>query len=113
MDRVKKKREQEIKTVTEMIEIFCHDLHRTDGAQLCPECEELLDYVKKRVNACPQMANKTHCSECKTHCYAPNRQQRIKQIVQYSQPKLAFKSPVTAMRNKISQLFNTIICGKF
>ena len=30
MDKVQHKREQELATVTEMIGIFCHDIHKTD-----------------------------------------------------------------------------------
>ncbi len=101
MDRLQHKREQELKTVTEMIGIYCRDLHKTDGVNLCPECQELLEYVNKRVNTCPRMAEKTFCSECKTHCYAPNRQQKIKQIMRYSGPKMIFRSPVMAIRHKL------------
>ena len=96
MDKLQKKREEEIKAVTEMIGI------------LCPECEELLEYIKKRVNSCPRMAEKTLCSECRTHCYAPNRQQRIKQIMHYSGSKPALRSPVMAVRRKITHWISTI-----
>lgn len=108
MDKLQKKREEEIKAVTEMIGIFCQDVHKTDGVELCPECEELLEYIKKRVNSCPRMAEKTLCSECRTHCYAPNRQQRIKQIMHYSGSKLALRSPVMAVRRKITHWISTI-----
>lgn len=108
MDKFKHKREQELKTVTDMISIYCRDVHKTDGGTLCPECEELLDYVEKRVNNCPRIGEQTLCSECSTHCFAPNRRQKMQEIMRYSGPKMMLRSPVMALRHKLIQWFNTI-----
>ena len=105
MDKLQHKREQELKTVTEMIGIYCRDIHKTDGLTLCPECQELLDYVEKRVAACPRMDEKTFCSACKTHCFAPNRRDRIKIIMRYSGPKMMFRSPMMAIKHKLTEWF--------
>ena len=93
MDKVQHKREQELATVTEMIGIFCH------------ECQDLLDYVKKRVAVCPRMGEKTFCSACDTHCYAPNRRERIRMIMRYSGPKMMFRSPLLAIKHKLTEWF--------
>ena len=108
MEKLREKQEKEISAMTEMIGIFCRDLHRTDGAQLCPECEELLEYVKNRIASCPQGSGKYFCSECKTHCFAPNRRQKIKQIVEYSRPDGLLRSPLVNIRHKLGRLFNAI-----
>ncbi|MBO5588398.1 MAG: nitrous oxide-stimulated promoter family protein [Anaerovibrio sp.] len=105
MDKVQHKREQELATVTEMIGIFCHDIHKTDGEHLCHECQDLLDYVKKRVAVCPRMGEKTFCSACNTHCYAPNRRERIRMIMRYSGPKMMFRSPLLAIKHKLTEWF--------
>lgn len=105
MDKLQHKREQELKTVTEMIGIYCRDIHKTDGVDLCPECQELLDYVEKRVAACPRMEEKTFCSACKTHCFAPNRRDKIRVIMRYSGPKMMLRSPIVAIKHKLTEWF--------
>ena len=105
MDKIQHKREQELATVTEMIGIFCRDIHKTDGVHLCHECQDLLDYVEKRVAACPRMEDKTFCSACNTHCYAPNRRERIRMIMRYSGPKMIFHSPILAIKHKLTEWF--------
>ena len=43
--------EQEIKTVELMIGLYCRDHHGSKD-QLCDECHDLSDYVKKRLKKC-------------------------------------------------------------
>ncbi|WP_297966218.1 nitrous oxide-stimulated promoter family protein [uncultured Anaerovibrio sp.] len=103
MDKLEHKRKQELDTVTEMIGIYCRDIHKTDGIKLCPSCQELLDYVEKRLAACPRMEDKSFCSACKTHCYAPHRREIIQKIMRYSGPKMIFRSPLLVIKHKIIQ----------
>ena len=49
--------EQEIKTVGLMIDLYCRDHHGSKDS-LCPECCELFDYVKKRLEKCPFKNNR-------------------------------------------------------
>ena len=46
MNKVEKKRLKEQQTIEKMIHIYCHKNHHSKN--LCPECQELLDYAKAR-----------------------------------------------------------------
>ncbi|MCR5177034.1 MAG: nitrous oxide-stimulated promoter family protein [Anaerovibrio sp.] len=105
MDKIQYKKEQELETIAEMINIYCRDIHKTDGTNLCPECQDMLDYVKKRIALCPRGGEAVSCGNCKTHCYAPKRRQKMRAIMNYSASKMLLDSPIMAIRNKIAQWF--------
>jgi len=67
--------EQEIKTVELMIDLYCRD-HHGGKDHLCSECQELFDYVKKRLEKCPLKENKPRCSKCSVRCYKPSMRQK-------------------------------------
>jgi len=87
MATVEEKRQHELHTVHLMLEIYCHGKHHTKKG-LCSDCEDLWQYVQKRVAHCPHMAMKTFCSTCPTHCYAPKRQEEIRNVMRYSGPRM-------------------------
>lgn len=64
-----------------MIEIYCSINHK--GGDLCPECDDLLAYAKKRILSCPHDP-KPKCKHCKTHCYAPAYRDKIKRVMRFS-----------------------------
>ena len=61
------KREKEMRTVYEMIHLYCRKKHKEK--ELCPECLDLYEYAKMRIEKCPFMETKTFCSQCKVHCF--------------------------------------------
>lgn len=89
---IEKKRHHEFDTVFRMIQIYCHGNHHVSHG-LCPSCQELVEYVHQRTAHCPHMADKTFCSACKTHCYAPARRQQIQEVMRYSGPRMIFHAP--------------------
>lgn len=103
MKGIQKKREKELVLVEKMIGIFCRNNHSHDGKGLCQECQDLLDYAKKRVRSCPRMEEKTFCSACLTHCYAPARREKIREAMRYSGPKMIFHAPVDTIRHMYVQ----------
>ena len=66
---LEKKRSDEKRLVSEMIALYCRRQHHTPRGQLCPECQELHDYARIRIDRCPLMESKTFCSACRVHCY--------------------------------------------
>ena len=94
---MEKEREEETKTVSKMIEIYCHGLHKP-GEGLCKECEELLLYAKERLQKCPHKI-KPKCSDCKIHCYEISKRNRIKDVMKYSGPRMLFKHPILAVKH--------------
>ena len=91
---VMEKRLLELKIVRHMIEIYCHGHHGTKARELCTDCEELVKYAETRVEQCPHMEEKTFCSMCKTHCYAPTYREKIRQVMRYSGPRMLWRHPI-------------------
>ena len=101
MDKVEKKRQKEQ-----------HDRGRDDPAvlpeknirkktgmagQICPVCQELLDYARLRSEKCPFMKEKTFCANCKVHCYKPEVREQIRQVMRFSGPRMLIYHPVLAV----------------
>ena len=85
MDKVEKKRQKEQHVVEEMIRLYCRKKHPKEdrqAGQICPVCQELLDYARLRSEKCPFMESKTFCSNCK---------------VRFSGPRMLIYHPVLAV----------------
>lgn len=99
VEEIQKKRTEEKETLQQMLQIYCHGQHKTKKGQLCDNCQELLTYASKRTDHCPHMAEKTFCSACPTPCYAPEKQEQIRQIMKYAGPRMLFRAPIKAIRH--------------
>ena len=80
-----------------MVTIYCHGKHGNNG--LCPDCEELLAYSVKRLEACPFQADKPTCLKCQIHCYKPAMRDRVKEVMVYSGPRMLFRHPLLALQH--------------
>ena len=91
MDKVEKKRQKEQHVVEEMIRLYCRKKHPKEdrqAGQICPVCQELLDYARLRSEKCPFMKEKTFCANCKVHCYKPEVREQIRQVMRFSDDAL-------------------------
>jgi hypothetical protein len=86
----------EKKTIEAMINIYCHDQHKTHN-RLCLDCSELLGYSKRHLDRCPFQENKTTCANCQVHCYKPTMREKIRAVMRYSGPRMAYKHPLLAL----------------
>jgi hypothetical protein len=84
--------ERESKTVSKMIELYCHKHHYSKN--LCPMCAALFAYANERLSACRFQENKTTCAKCTVHCYRPEMRAKIREVMRYSGPLMIFKHPV-------------------
>ena len=98
------KKEKELEVVKLMIELYCHKNHKTKKHNLCPECQELYDYVIFRRGKCPFGENKPFCQNCKIHCYKPDMREKIRSVMRFSGPRIVFKHPVIATRHLIETM---------
>lgn len=110
---IAKKRARELRTVSQMIAIYCagnhaHDEHgdrteRTERAEcgepLCAACKELDEYAALRTRKCRRMENKISCELCQNHCYAPEMQERIREVMRYAGPRMIWHHPIAAIRH--------------
>jgi hypothetical protein len=90
---------RESRTVKAMIYHYCHAHHRT--SQLCPDCAELWEYARQRLEKCPFQETKTVCADCSIHCYRAEMRERVREVMRYSGPRMLLKHPVLAIRHVI------------
>ncbi len=95
----------EARTVYKMILIYCRSMHGTKNNELCPECSQLMAYARQRIEKCPWGENKPVCSECKVHCYKPEKRENIKVIMRFSGPRMLTRSPLLAVRHMFRKYF--------
>ena len=88
---VDEKRKLELKTMYQIIGIYCHNKHHTP--------HKVWQYAEHRIDVCPHMESKTFCSVCKTHCYAPTYREKIREIMRYGGPRMLFVSPIQVVRH--------------
>ncbi len=81
-----------------MVRLFCRKKH---GEPLCPDCAELLDYARQRIEKCPFGAEKPTCENCTVHCYKPEMRGRVKEVMRFSGPRMLLRHPVLAVRHLI------------
>ncbi len=96
----KPRMKREVKTVEAMIHIYCHGQHETKN-KLCPECQELLDYTRLRLEKCPFQEGKTTCANCPVHCYKPDMRERIRTTMRYSGPRILPRHPILTVYHYI------------
>ncbi len=84
-------------TIEAMIRLYCRKKHAT--AELCPDCQALLDYALLRLQKCPFGEAKTTCRKCSIHCYAPSQRAAIRAVMRFSGPRLLFYHPLLTIRH--------------
>ncbi|MHB8138025.1 MAG: nitrous oxide-stimulated promoter family protein [Smithellaceae bacterium] len=96
--------QREYETITTMIYLYCHDLHQTNGSELCFSCDELLTYAKSRLEKCPYSKDKPTCDTCPVHCYKPRRRKQIQEVMRYAGPRMIRSHPLMAFRHLLKKL---------
>ena len=87
--------------VEEMIRVYCRG--KKHEGTLCPDCQELLDYCRRRLDHCPFGEGKRFCSKCDVHCYNPAMRRRIIEVMRYSGPRMLFHHPILAVRHRVEK----------
>ena len=95
--KIARKLQHEKKILLDMISLYCRKVHHTQD--LCDECRALAEYAIRRTELCPYMAEKSFCSQCKTHCYKPEMRERIREVMRYAGPRIMFYHPLAALRH--------------
>lgn len=94
-NKIDKKISKEKKVVKLMIMKYCKG-HNHVGTP-CVDCNELIEYVERRIERCPFMETKIYCSNCKRNCYNSNMRERIREVMRYSGPRMILSHPVLTM----------------
>ena len=88
--------ERDRKTLEAIGRIYCSAHHGTapkDEAGLCAPCRQVIDQTLRRTAACP-FGHEGNCQDCSIHCQRGEAQQRIKEIMRYSAPRMTFRHPL-------------------
>lgn len=94
---IKTRVELEKDIVLKMIDIY----YKKNGT--LEEKVELKAYATKRLIHCKFGNDKSFCSHCKIHCYAPKYKEQIKKVMKYSGPRIVFKHPIMVIRHIIKK----------
>lgn len=94
---------REPKTVRAMIELFCQAHHDVEGGSLCPECRDLWDYARQRVERCPFGLDKPTCLNCTVHCFKPRRKEQVREVMRFAGPRMTWRHPVLAALHLIDR----------
>ena len=89
--------ERENKTLLAMLMIYCRKHHASAPKQLCPDCQQLREYAKQRLQKCPFGPEKGPCSQCKVHCYTSSMREQIQNVMRYSGPRMFRRHPILAL----------------
>jgi hypothetical protein len=93
--KISRKLQHERRIVADMIALYCRKKHST--RELCDDCRALTEYADCRTLACPKMAEKTFCSQCKSHCYRQDMRERIREVMRFAGPRIIFHHPIAAL----------------
>lgn len=89
---------KEKKVVKLMIMIYCKGhKHHVHSDKVCQSCNDLIEYVDKRIELCPFMEAKSYCNNCRVHCYKANMRAQIKEVMRYSGSRMIFYHPIIAI----------------
>lgn len=100
------KLDKDRRTLEAIGSIYCRSNHgeaKRDAAGMCPECREAFEQTLDRASSCPY-GHEGNCQDCKTHCQRGEAQIRIKTIMRYAAPRMAFRHPIMTleyMRKKL------------
>lgn len=70
-----------------------HKNNHENAAHLCIECQKLQEYAHAKIECCPFIENKTFCSNCKVHCFAPDMREKIRKVMRFSGPRMIIYCP--------------------
>ena len=88
-------------TIEAMLAMYCHDHHRVARGDFCPECAELMEYARLRLDRCRYGSGKPTCASCPTHCYRPAMRERVREVMRYSGPRMLRRHPVLAVAHLV------------
>lgn len=91
----------EKQVIVKMIRLYCRC--KEGNKTLCPSCFALQEYALARLDRCPFGDNKGACRDCRIHCYKPEMQKRIRQVMRYAGPRMILRYPLDAIRHLIGK----------
>ena len=98
MKTTKNRLEQEKRTVTTMIKMYCKKNHNPIDT-FCDSCTNLLNYAILRLDSCQFGNNKPVCENCSVHCYKVDMREKIRNVMRFSGPRMIYTHPIMGFRH--------------
>jgi len=95
------RRAREFKTIAAMLRMYCRAHHGSERAALCPDCAQLHDYARRRLERCVFGETKPTCANCTVHCYKPAMRERVRVVMRWAGPRMLWRHPVLAVRHML------------
>ena len=97
MDRIS----EEKRIIEKIIYAYCRRKHSNAPAlpALCPDCEQLLEYARARLDKCFYGNDKPACKHCPIHCYKPLMREKMREGMRWAGPRMFFIAPGAAFRH--------------
>lgn len=92
----------EKRVIIKMIRLYCR--YKEGNRELCTSCRELTEYALARLDHCPFGEQKGACRTCPIHCYKPNMQKRMQQVMRYAGSRMILFHPLDAIRHLMGKL---------
>ncbi len=68
---------------------------------MCDKCLELEEYALQRLEKCPFGEGKTTCLKCPVHCFKPAMRERVRCVMRFSGPRMAYTHPIMTVAHFI------------
>lgn len=95
------RRAREFRMIAAMLRMYCRSHHGPKDTALCPECRDLHDYARRRLERCVFGETKPTCANCTVHCYKASRREHIRQVMRWAGPRMLWRHPVLAVRHML------------
>ena len=95
------RRAREFRMIAAMLRMYCRSHHGPKDKALCPQCIDLHDYARRRLERCVFGETKPTCANCTVHCYKPSMRERIRQVMRWAGPRMLWRHPVLAVRHML------------
>ena len=96
-DKRFKRRAREQRALEAMMRMYCG--HHHVDTPLCPECAELADYARRRLERCVFGDAKPTCANCLVHCYKAEMRERVRVMMRWAGPRMLFRHPIMGVRH--------------
>jgi len=98
MKKLEGRLRREHETLVCMTRIYCSKHHEGHpGADLCPDCQALMNYAEQRLAKCPYGTDKPTCAKCPVHCYKPTQREEARKIMRFAGPRMSWRHPVLSL----------------
>ena len=94
--------ETEQRITRKMMSIYCKSHH--GRKELCNTCTHLLYTAHQKLEKCHWGENKPTCFSCSTHCWSGDDQQKIKEVMRFSGPRMLLYHPIDVIIHLIHQI---------